>query len=55
MSVSYRNQAIGLQSKKKLMDWFLYVRNLRHERVKTAKIAPQKSSFTEEINIKGLR
>ena len=31
-SLSYRNKAIDLQSKS--MDWFLYDRNLRHERVK---------------------
>ena len=31
-SVSYRNQSIDLQSK--LMDWFLYDRDLRHERGK---------------------
>ena len=29
--LSYRNQSINLQSK--LMDWFLYDRDLRHERV----------------------
>ena len=32
MSLSYRNQPIDLQSKS--MDWFLYDRDLRHERVK---------------------
>ena len=31
-SLSYRNQSINLQSK--LMDWFLYDRDLRHEQVK---------------------
>ena len=31
-SLSYRNQFIDLHCK--LMDWFLYVRDLRHERVK---------------------
>ena len=30
--LSYRNQSIDLQSKS--MDWFLYDRGLRHERVK---------------------
>ena len=30
--LSYRNKSIDLHSK--LMDWFLYDRNLRHERVK---------------------
>ena len=30
-SLSYRNQSIDLQTKS--MDWFLYNRNLRHERV----------------------
>ena len=30
-SLSYRNQSIDLQSKS--MDWFLYHRDLRHERV----------------------
>ena len=30
--LSYRNQSIGVQSKS--MDWFLYDRDLRHERVK---------------------
>ena len=32
MSLSYRNQSIDLQSKS--MDWFLYDRDLRHERAK---------------------
>ena len=31
-SLSYRNQSIDLQTKS--MDWFLYDRDLRHERVK---------------------
>ena len=31
-SLSYRNQSIDLQSRS--MDWFLYDRELRHERVK---------------------
>ena len=31
-SLSYRTQSIDLQSKS--MDWFLYERNLRHDRVK---------------------
>ena len=31
-SLSYRKQSIDLQSKS--MDWFLYDRDLRHERVK---------------------
>ena len=31
--LSYRNQSIDLQSKS--MDWFLYDRDLRHERVKS--------------------
>ena len=30
-SLSYKNQSIGLL---KSMDWFLYDRNLRHERIK---------------------
>ena len=30
-SLSYRNQSIDLQSKS--IDWFLYDKNLRHERV----------------------
>ena len=30
-SLSYRNQYIDLQSK--IMDWFLYDKNFRHERV----------------------
>ena len=32
MSLSYRNQSIDLLYK--LMDWFLYGRDLRHKRVK---------------------
>ena len=32
MSLSYRNQSIDLQGKS--ADWFLYDRDLRHERVK---------------------
>ena len=32
MSLSYRNQSIDLESKP--MDWFLYHRDLHHERVK---------------------
>ena len=32
VSLSYRNQSIDLRSKS--MDWFLYDRDLRHERVK---------------------
>ena len=31
-SLSYRNQSIDLQSK--AVDWFLYDRDLRHERVR---------------------
>ena len=31
-SLSYRNQSIDLQSKS--MDWFLFDRDLHHERVK---------------------
>ena len=33
MSLSYGNQSIDLQSKS--MDWFLYDRDVRHERVKS--------------------
>ena len=32
-SLSYRNQSIDLQSKS--FDWFLYDRDLRHERIKS--------------------
>ena len=32
-SLSYRNQSIDLQSKS--MEWFLYDKDLRHERVKS--------------------
>ena len=35
-SLSYRNQSIDLQSK--LIDWFLYNRDLRHERVKDSRL-----------------
>ena len=35
-SLSYKNQSIDLQSKS--MDWFLYDRKLRHERVKASGI-----------------
>ena len=31
-SLSYRNQSLGLESK--LIDWFLYNEDRRHERVK---------------------
>ena len=31
-SISYRNQSINLESKS--MDWFLYDRDLHHEKVK---------------------
>ena len=37
-SLSYRNQSIDLQSK--LMDWFLYDSDLRHERVTALKDRP---------------
>ena len=33
-SLSYRNQSTDLQNKS--MDWFLYDKDLRHERVKNA-------------------
>ena len=35
MFLSYRNQSIDLQNKS--VDWFVYDRNLRHERVDEAK------------------
>ena len=37
--LSYRNQSIDLRSKS--MDWFLYHKGLRHERVKLGKCASQ--------------
>ena len=36
-SLSYRNQSIDLQVKS--MDWFLYDREIRHERVKLLTIS----------------
>ena len=42
MSLSYRNQSIDLL--RESMDWFLYVRDLRHERFKE-NFSYRKSSY----------
>ena len=46
MSLSYRNHSIDLQDKS--MDWFLYDRDLRHERV-THHILPKLNAHYEKI------
>ena len=48
MSLSYRNQSIDLQSKS--VDWFLYDRDLRHERVK-AKVFSRLICIKRELDV----
>ena len=53
MSLSYKNQSIDLQSKS--MGWFLYDRDLRHERVKYHKLQKRDNSFGTDELIRSLR
>ena len=48
-SLSYRNQFIDLQSKS--IDWFLYDKYLRHERVKRASVLTFQSRLHHIISI----
>ena len=54
-SLSYRNQSIDLQSK--TLDWFLYDRDLRHERVnmKESRTTPSTISNFLIVNFKQIQ
>ena len=47
-SLSYKNQSIDLQ--RKSMDWFLYDRDLRHERVKRNSCPTQQKKYLKGTN-----